>query len=116
MHLTDASLTARDIYKSGYSLNMLRDKSLRTVLYDKHYDLWKGLVVVFSSLENGSNQLALPALGGLFRKKYCENIVSANLGNSFLLSAIQRLSFFRKDGALVKINYRVLKQVPNIYK
>ena len=62
----NAPATARRLYADGYSFAALRAQAIRRSAWDRHFDKWQGLQVVFLALARGEKRLGLPALGGLF--------------------------------------------------
>lgn len=106
LHPPDAAPDAIELYRSGYSLQRLREKARRRRAYDRHSDLWESLKPVFAGLADGQPLLALPALGGLFAQDQCKYLDGASLGNRALLAAVQHLAWMPSDGSLVRINWR----------
>lgn len=106
LHPEDSAAETVELYRKGYSLHHLRERSRRRRAFDRHHDVWQGLKPVFTGLAHGQPLLALPALGGLFADDQCADLDAADLGNSALLSAIYRLTWMHEDGALVRINWR----------
>lgn len=104
--LPDATEEAKSRYINGYSLTWLRERAVRRNAYDRHTDLWQALTVTFKGLGVGQQLLGLPALGGLFANDQCPTLDDAELGNSYLLSALFQLGWFRADGGLSRVNYR----------
>lgn len=104
--LPDATEEAKSRYIAGYSLTWLRERAVRRNAYDRHTDLWQALTVTFKSLGAGQPLLGLPALGGLFANDQCPTLDDAELGNSYLLSSLFQLGWFRADGGLSRVNYR----------
>lgn len=104
--LPDATEDAKSRYLAGYSLTWLRERAVRRNAYDRHTDLWQALTVTFKGLGAGQPLLGLPALGGLFANDQCPTLDDAELGNSYLLSALFQLGWFRADGGLSRVNYR----------
>lgn len=96
----------KDLYHEGYALSRLRDRALRRRSYDRHPDLWKGLLVLFGCLENGAPALGLTPLGGLFSSGHCPHLESSDISNEALLEAVRSLSFFRTGSSLARVNYR----------
>lgn len=93
-------------YLKGYSLNWLRERSVRRSQHDRHADLWQALTITFSALASGEPRLGLPALGGLFETDQCPRLDKAQIENRHLLAAIFQLGWFRDGGALTRVNYR----------
>lgn len=96
----------KGLYHEGYSLSRLRDRALRRRSYDRHPDLWKGLLVLFGCLENGAPALGLTPLGGLFSGEHCPHLDSSEISNEYLLESIRSLTYFRTDSSLARVNYR----------
>ena len=101
-----ASAEASTIYREGYALSLLRERSLKRHFYDQHSDLWQGLQVVFGALGAGAEPLGLPALGGLFDTDQCPVLDRSSLSNQALLKAVHALCFFRAGDTLARVNYR----------
>lgn len=99
---------ARKAYAEGYSLRLLRNRSLRQSAHDSHGDLWQSIRIVFKSLATGQPRLALPALGGLFAETQCPDLDGASLTNRVLLSAMRELRWFfdKRTGKRSAIDYR----------
>jgi len=106
LHVEGSQSDAVDLYRTGYSLQRLRELSRRRRAFDRHHDLWQSLKPVFTGLAHGQPFLALPALGGLFADDQCLDLDTADLGNAALLAAVFKLSWIRSDGALLRINWR----------
>jgi hypothetical protein len=108
LHPPDSSPAASQAYATGYSLRRLRRRALRQSAHDPHGDLWLSLRIVFRSLANGQEKLALPALGGLFAETQCPDLDTASLSNRDLLSAMRELRWFydKKTGKRSAIDYR----------
>lgn len=106
LHADGSDADTVELYRNGYSLQRLRERSRRRRAFDRHKDLWDGLKPVFSGLANGQALLALPALGGLFADEQCVDLNAAQLGNAELLTAMFNLGWMHSDGALVRINWR----------
>ncbi|PAW70201.1 MAG: hypothetical protein B9S35_15430 [Opitutia bacterium Tous-C5TDCM] len=109
LHVTDDSpeaRRARDAYAQGYSFRRLRDRALRRAGFDRHHDLWTGVLVVFRGLARGEPRLALPGLGGLFAPNQCPGLDAASLENRVLLTAMRHLRWSAASGQLAAIDYR----------
>ena len=108
LHPPDTTDEARRLWREGYGIGHLRERSLRRRLHDQHGDLWQGLQIAFRALEQGASEIGAPALGGLFRREQCLDLHGAALDNASLLSAIPSLAFFRpaKAKSLARVNYR----------
>ena len=94
------------IYASGFSLARLQERALLRRSYDRHRDLWQGLLITFRALGQGEPALGLPALGGLFSADQCPEFDRAAISNRHLLEAIRVLSFFQTRRGLTRVNYR----------
>lgn len=96
------------LYDEGYSLKRLRDMALKLRLYTEHHDLWDSVKVVFKSLANGEELLALPALGGLFSPDQCADLMAddVNVSNADLLYAIKKMRWANLQGVVSIIDYR----------
>ena len=106
LHTPNATNEQRNIFKEGYSISQLRERTLLRRHYDQNRDLWHGLQVTFRALAQGASDLGLPALGGLFRPDQCPDLDHATITNNYLLEAIHTLAFFRSGKSLTRINYR----------
>jgi hypothetical protein len=102
----DASKEAQRRYMVGYSITWLRERAVRRSSHDMHGDLWQALSVCFDSLAHGESALGLPALGGLFDRGQCPNLLGAHIENRWLLGAIYQLGYFRQVVGLSRVNYR----------
>lgn len=96
----------RERYRSGYSMSNLRDRARRRRLFDEYPDLWQGLLVTFEGLDNGSLELGLSPLGGLFSENQCSHLTASMIDNASLLSAVRELGYFESNGIFSRINYR----------
>jgi hypothetical protein len=106
LHAPDASATARKLYAEGYSVGALRDRAVRRAAWDRHHDLWEGLLITFAALARGEPRLGLPALGGLFTRGSIPDLETAKLANRSLMEAIYRLAWLKEDSGLVPVNWR----------
>ena len=109
LHVSDDGIEARrarDAYAQGYSFRRLRDRALRRAGFDRHHDLWAGVLVVFRGLARGEPRLALPGLGGLFAPTQCPGLDAASLENRVLLTAMRHLRWSAASGQLAAIDYR----------
>lgn len=106
LHAPTVTPDQRTIFKDGYSLARLRERALKRRHYDRHPDLWQGLLIVFRALERGQVGLGLPALGGLFERGHCEQLDAGLISNERLLEAIRALAYFRTGAGLTRVNYR----------
>jgi hypothetical protein len=94
------------IYAQGYGMRRLRERSVRRSAHDRFSDLWDATKVVFRGLATGEPRLGLPALAGIFAKAQCPALDEAKLENGTLLHAVFALAWLRKDGSLVRVNWR----------
>ena len=69
LHPKDANEDARKLYADGYSLTALRIQCRRRTAWDKHYDRYEGIKIIFHALARGEKLLGLPSLGGLFAEE-----------------------------------------------
>ncbi len=106
LHVPGAPAAARKLYAEGYSLSLLRERSLRRSAWDRHHDLWQGLLISFAGLAHGEARLGLPALGGLFDPNAIPDLGAEHLPNRALMEAVYRLAWLREGSSLVKINWR----------
>ncbi len=102
----DARAASHELYERGYSLRRLRDKALRRSGYDRHGDLWEGVVILFRSLGKGEEALDLPALGGLFAPDQCPHIDACGLSNYDLLCAMESLRWAVAGNARTLVDYK----------
>ena len=102
----------QQVYHEGYSLSRLRDLAIRSgALEHQHSDLWKVQVLMFRELEKETgSELGLPALGGLFDKDRCADLVSAQLSNAALLAAVRAIGWFydEQSQSRTRINYAAM--------
>jgi len=102
----DADETARNRYLRFYATRRLRD------LADKrrggpHGDLWQGLRLVMSKLDEGCSELGLPALGSrLWGPTACPWLMDAECSNEPLLDAVRRLSTIHEGKTRYPVNWR----------
>ncbi|WP_434480824.1 Eco57I restriction-modification methylase domain-containing protein [Gemmatimonas sp.] len=108
LHQTDADPDAVTLYREGYGMRRLRERSVRYAAHDRHADLWKSLRPVFGALGNadGEAALALPGLGGLFGPDQCPHLDASSLENRALLTAVFRLAWLREGDALARVNWK----------
>ena len=99
-------LQARKLYLQGYSISQLRDRARLNRHYDHHCDGWQQLLVTFDGFAKGQPLLAQPALGGLFASNQCTSLLTCELENRYLFSALFNLCYFEYKGTLSRINYR----------
>lgn len=96
---------ARALYDEGYSLQRMRDMSLKQRLYTDYHDLWESVKVVFKAFATGEELLALPALGGLFTSEQCPDLMDVNLTNADLLHAMRLMRWAKLQGVVSRIDY-----------
>ena len=109
LHPTNAKRDARTLYIDGYGLAMLRAHCVRGATWDRHYDRYEGMKVVFRALATGEDALALPALGGLFGADQLPHLASARLQNSAFMEAVYRLSWLSDQSGMVPVNWRAME-------
>ena len=102
----DAPANARRLYVDGYSFAAFRAQAIRRSAWDRHFDKWQGLQVIFLALARGEKRLGLPALGGLFLPELTRDLDAARLPNRALMEAIYKLAWLKDDAALTRINWR----------
>ncbi|MFC1912166.1 Eco57I restriction-modification methylase domain-containing protein [Chloroflexota bacterium] len=89
----DAPRTAKDTYLKYYSAARLRSLAEKT-RSTRHWDLWRGLALVFDKLgsDSGCPELALPPLGSyLWSTEAIGKLNNCQITNSDLLKAIRSL-------------------------
>ena len=106
LHAPDAGGEQKRLYEEGYSVARLRRRALRRRHWDRHSDLWQGLLVTFQGLARGEDAMALPALGGLFSMDHCAMLDRLQLSNRHLLKAVRSLAYFQVGSRLTRVNYR----------
>lgn len=104
--LTPELRKAHKIYREGYSIHRLAEKSRRIPSNDKYSDIWHGVQVVFKALQKGNEALDLSPLGGLFRADQCPLLDACNIDNEHLLKAIRCLRWGYINGKLTFIDYK----------
>lgn len=104
--LTPELRKAHKIYREGYSIHRLAEKSRRILSNDKYSDIWHGIQVVFKALQKGNEALDLSPLGGLFRADQCPLLDACNIDNEHLLKAIRCLRWCYINGKLTFTDYR----------
>ena len=101
---------ADDAAKSRY-LKFYATRRLQT-LADKrrgssHGDIWQGLRLVMSTLDDGCSMLALPALGSrLWSSRACAVLMAAECANEHVLDAIRCLSYIQQGRTRYPVNWR----------
>ena len=106
LHPEGTDEKTKALYARGYSLQSLRERSVKRSAHDRFFDLWEATKVVFQGVSIGESRLGLPALAGIFGKHQCEVLDHANLENRALLLAVFKLAWLREDGGLVRVNWR----------
>ncbi|MBY5603918.1 N-6 DNA methylase [Rhizobium leguminosarum] len=109
LHPDKARPEARTLYAEGYSLQSLRKQCYRAATWDKHYDRYEGVKVVFRALTHGQPALALPALGGLFAEDILPHLETATLRNRAFMEALYRLSWLADKNGMVPVNWRAME-------
>lgn len=104
--LTPELRKAHRIYREGYSIHRLAEKSRRILSNDKYSDIWHGIQVVFKALQKGNEALDLSPIGGLFRQDQCPLLDACNIDNGHLLKAIRCLRWCYINGKLTFTDYR----------
>lgn len=104
--LTPKLRKAHRIYREGYSIHRLAEKSRRILSNDKYSDIWHGIQVVFKALQKGNEALDLSPIGGLFRQDQCPLLDACNIDNEHLLKAIRCLRWCYINGKLTFTDYR----------
>lgn len=106
LHPKETSEETKSLYREGYSVSKLRDRSIRRNAYDRFGDLWQALKIVCLGTSKGESRLGIPALGGLFLATQTPHLDRCALENRTLLEAIYRLCWLKEDGCIVRINWR----------
>lgn len=101
-----ADNVCKKLYREGYSISILRDRSRFRRHYDNYGDGWQQLCITFAGFATGQCQLAQPALGGLFSADQCPRLEQAQLANRYLYDALFKLCYFESKGVLTRINYK----------
>lgn len=104
--LTPELRKAHRIYREGYRIHRLAEKSRRILSNDKYSDIWHGIQVVFKALQKGNEALDLSPIGGLFRQDQCPLLDACNIDNEHLLKAIRCLRWCYINGKLTFTDYR----------
>ncbi len=91
-------MEGRERYLAWYSLAALR-RARRRANDTRHVDRWEGLKTVMPLLQEGSDSLALPALGSfLWSRDALPDLMGANLSNDALMNALRQLCFTTAAG------------------
>lgn len=109
LHIPDASAEARKLYAEGYSLTHLREQCFRAANWDRHFDRYEGVKVVFRALTHGEPALGLPALGGLFAPGQLPHLERACLRNRAFMEALYKLSWLPGRAGVAPINWRAME-------
>ena len=114
----DSPADATETYEAGYSLHRLIRRAFRASAYDRHIDLYESVKIVFAALDHGEKELALPALGGLFRKDRLKWLGDCVLDNRALLEATRALRWTQMNGAYQLVDYRNLgaEELGSVYE
>ena len=111
--------SARDNYREFYSTRRLRQLAGR-LRGGRHDDLFESLKVVMQRLyEQGSPELALPALGSfLWAPEKIRDLEGLRIRNRDFLEAVRSLAFAKHDHALRPIDYRNLgsEELGSVYE
>ncbi len=106
LHPPGTTEPVRLLYRDGYGMRRLRDRSVKRSAHDRFHDQWDAAKIVFRGLAAGEPRLGLPALAGIFAKDRTPALDAARLPNSALLLAVFRLSWLREDSGLARVNWR----------
>lgn len=109
LHPEKAKSEARKLYAEGYSLAALRTQCFRAGTWDKHFDRFEGVKILFKALAHGEERLALPALGGLFADDRLPHLETARLRNKAFMEALYRLSWLSDKAGMVPVNWRAME-------
>jgi hypothetical protein len=109
LHPAKSKAEPRALYAEGYSVAALRKQCYRAATWDKHHDRYEGLKIVFRALAHGQDELALPALGGLFAVDKLPHLESAWLRNRAFMEALYRLSWLADKTGMVPVNWRAME-------
>ncbi len=111
LHPKNAGSRSKELYREGYSLNLLRRKCTQSSSWNRHYDCFEVMKIVFIALSSfdGSPSIALPPLGGLFENDNLPTIGKAKLQNKVFMEALFRLSWLQNKDSIVPVNWRDMK-------
>jgi len=118
--LPEAPDEARQRYQRYYSTARLRSLAERQ-RGSRHHDRYEALRLVMDLLgsQEGSPELAIPALGGfLFDANSMADLNQAKLDNQSLLSAVRALSFITEGNTRRAVDYRNLgpEELGSVYE
>ena len=133
LHPTDADLEARRLYRDGYSMAALRDRAMRRSNYDRHDDMWQGLLVTFGLLQGVSDDegddeatrraetrsvLGLSPLDGMFAKDTLTAIKGCRLSNRRLMTAIRKLAWLEGDDGVTRVDWLNMRteEIGSVYE
>jgi len=101
-----ADEAAKTRYLRFYATRRLRELSDKR-RGSPHGDLWQGLKLVMSQLDNGCPELALPALGSrLWGPTACPALMDAECSNEHLLDAVRLISNIEEGRTRYPVNWR----------
>lgn len=111
LHPRDAKSKPKRLYAEGYSLSSLRRKCVQSSTWNRHYDCYEVMKIVFKALSglDGLASIALPALGGLFEQSYLPTIGNVRLQNKVFMEALFKLSWIQSNDSIVPVNWRDIK-------
>lgn len=109
LHPAQSRKEARELYADGYSLNALRAQCVRRSSWDRHYDRFEAVKIVFRALRQGQEILALPALGGLFDDDKLPHLGVAKLANKSFMKALWHLAWLSERSSMVPVNWREME-------
>ncbi len=109
LHPEKARADARRLYAEGYSLAALRAQCYRAASWDRHFDRFEGIKVVFRALAHGEERLALPALGGLFAEDRLPHLKVARLRNKAFMESLYRLSWLSDKAGMLPVDWRAME-------
>ncbi|NQT03082.1 MAG: N-6 DNA methylase, partial [Planctomycetes bacterium] len=110
----------KDFYMQHYSATRLR-KLAQNKRGTRHYDLWRGLSLVFDKLgsKEGCPELALPALGSfLWSKDAIADLDGCDISNRDFLEAVRALAFTIDNNVLRAVDYKNLgsEELGSVYE
>ncbi len=102
----DVSKNKRSVYEQGYCLKRLRERCTRRSAHDRFYDAFEGVKIVMLGLAEGLPALGLPALGGLFAKDQCPDLMPCRISNAHFLEAVYHLFWMTENSQTSRVNWR----------